>query len=80
MYRPLFSYCAKPPERKWHRSALDAIAYQSEHIPMSRRDMLQLRSRPRLWVNEGRKRLTVYVPHLWRLRRRVERMRDLQKF
>ena len=73
---PRFSYLTPPPKQRWHRNALDWMVYCYQYIPMSRRDMLRWKSLPRDRLNDGgRKRLTPWVPHLWRLRYRVDKLR-----
>ena len=72
---PRFSYLTPPPKERWRRNALDWMVYCYQFIPRSRRDMLPRRSMPARRFNDGRKRLSPWVPHLWRLRYRVDKLR-----
>jgi hypothetical protein len=74
-WQPRRSYWVKVPHRPWRRCALNGWLYQAEFIPMSRKDMLPLRSVSRWHESHRAARLIRPAPGLWRLRNRIETMR-----
>lgn len=73
MYRPIFSYLTPPPKRTGRSLILDL---DRDWVARSSGELKPWRLSRRLFrLHGGRKRLTKWAPHLWRLQRRVENMR-----
>lgn len=74
MYHPIYSYLTPPPKARGRSRILDLD--KDWLAESSRERKLWRRSRPPFQGNAGRKKLVKWVPHLWRLQRRVEKMRS----